>query len=530
MNLLLPSFAISALAVSLCAQGGTAVTVTTSPRGVMAGHELAFVYDGPDGVHTRKSIVRKRAGIPATLTTYAGTGSTSVPEYTNTAINTWLNAQPGVSGADVEMDALSSGNGFAPLLGYSGTSSPIPSIATINPAAAEQSWVGMYVSFKAGSIVGPFQDDEVYNSHIYGLGSLGGSEVIGYVLDGSRTNTQLVGDLYLEHSNASGDFVNGGSVPASSTMDMIAMDAAIADVVNTGGTVQPSIAQEVSKLYFSVSPQCAALWTANASLRAAVNAGQSIGASTIFVATFSNGVVEDIEVHLTHAQVAGSNAPDANLDALSVVNVNGQSASPLYCIVSFEGNAMGNQIQALFPYGTAAPQRAPMQTIYGVSLDLIFAVATGDIDAICVRDPEGATNIPMAHAVAYDDGVSATRMGLSVAREPAGFTTPGSNPPIPLACTVSGWGSGGSGAATYVFIVTNSAAWVPPGPTLPNGGWSATTSPQVYGPFWRAAGQEVITAQITHQALGGYILELQAGSTLTDMTPLADSWPVLIKL
>jgi len=528
MKLLLPSLVVSTLTATSYAQNN-AVQITTSPRGVMAGNELAFVYDGPAGPHTRKSIVRKPAGIPAALSTYAGSGSTAVPEYTDTAINTWLNAQPGVSGVEAEMDAVSSGNGFAPLVGYAGTSAPVPVNARVNPAAAAQSWAGIYVSFAAGSLAGPFEESQLYNAYIHGLGASGGSEVLGYVLDGSRTNARLVGEVFLEHSNASGDFLSGGSVPASPTMDMVAMDAAIADVVNGGGVLQPSIAEVTNKLYFSITPACAISWNQSPALRSALNGGKFVSASTIFVATFSNGAVDDIEVHLSHEEVAGENAPYANLDALSVVNYHPSgTATPLYCIVSFEGGGMGAQIQALFPYGQGPSERRPLQTIFGVSLDLIFAVATGDIDALCVRDPEGATNIPLTHADAYDDYVTTERMGLSVARPPAGFTTPGGNPPIPLECTVSGWGTGGSTAPTFVFLVAQSAGWVPVGPTLPNGGWIGTSMPVVFGPFPRAAGQEVLTAQITQ--LSGQTVKIQAGSTLMDLTPLVDSWPVLIRL
>ena len=308
---------------------------------------------------TPNQLLHFRPDIPGSVGVEAIGGT--VPHYTVDAIFAEVvQVDPGVL-ADVEIDAISSGNDLIPVV-FSASS------ARIVQRIAQLTWTAMFFSFRDGTVGA--QDPEPMASRI-GKG-LGG-DVFSWITPGSSPLGEFEDEVFLD--------VASDRMGLSSTDELSALDIPIALMVQGRGEADPLFSPNRSQVWFSLTAASAAALQG----RLPQVAAQDLSGGTVFRATWNGTAWHGITVARSANDLGlGGLDPmtaddDEELDALAVDGT--LQSLPLFVYSVLAPSALP---QLMAVQGQQGPKELRAQDGSSVA----DRVGGSDIDAVCGIDPE----------------------------------------------------------------------------------------------------------------------------------------------
>lgn len=408
------------LAASLLAQ----LQVQSPPmRGMMSSFPAGLVFDNQPS-----KIVRKRAGLPATLDTFAGTGGNGVPEFTVDSIMACLRQQAnGLPLLDVEIDAMSTGNDLVPIAYMAATNDFRISIGNV------VGWATLYLSRTLPP--GPGYADV-------------GADIVGYYFDNPTFPPPFRLGIYPEILRS--DFTPAVAAP----INIAAMDFAMGLIQANRGQRDRGVIETLDRLWFSLTPTSAA----QPNLAQAVSAAGPVDGATLFEASFDHltGQVTRVSVHATGADLLLP--PGTDIDALGMFPVTpttpppsglGLAAGTFCYILSGNNGQLAEELMVVAtPYDPSAPYQPPsnvkalrpLHTAQGQTLVGVGGALQGRIKGICSQDPDFSFGCMTFGTPIFDFLPATPRMGLSLtARDLNPLSTVTDS--FTLTGVLSGWGT-----------------------------------------------------------------------------------------
>lgn len=403
-------------------------------RGMMPSFPAGLVFD-----NNLSQIVRKEAGLPAVLSSFAGSGGSGIPEYTVDSIMDCLLIQAnGLALAPIQIDAMSTGNDLLPIV-YNTT------VGDFRITAGNAGgWATLYLSRTLPP--GPGFADV-------------GADIVGYYFENPTFPAPFRLGIYTEILRA--DFSPAVAAPTN----IAAMDFAMGLIEANGGQRDRGIIESLDSLYFSLTPASAA----QPNLATVVNASGPVDGATIFVANFDlqTGKVVRVGVHATGADLLLP--PQTDIDALGMCLVPSSLTQPTglglrggsFCyIISANDGQLPEELQAVgTPYNPNNPYQWPSNTrlrrgLHDAQGQILIGqggVLQGRVKGICSQDPDFPLGC-MSFGTPIADTLPATpRMGLSLTARDLNPMSTGSDK-FTLTGVLTGWGTQTAAAKVLLAI------------------------------------------------------------------------------
>lgn len=338
-------------------------------RGMMTAQSAGLVFE-----NALDTVVLKGPGLPAALDLIETVTNPGVPDYSSKAITTYLENLTSTT-ITIEIDAMSSGNDLLPLIYVPG--SPVGSVGSFRVAVSTpgSAWATL-------SLVRQVPGQSV------------GSEVLGYYFENSYFPGQLRNSVVREAVRT--DFLPVGFDPVGS--DIAALDYAMGQINASNGRPEAAVIECVNRLYFSVTPACAA------AIDALNLFPHPVDAATILRADYSSSG----EVTSLNWVDRPAGPAELDIDALGAAVVRSPALPTVPGTVQLEANstmfllsftastvaAPHNHEELLVyaapdysPSGLDAKVLAPLRWSNGLAM-IGTEQIPGQVTAICTRDPD----------------------------------------------------------------------------------------------------------------------------------------------